>query len=210
MPSSSNQVNEVSSNYAKYDDNANNISIKTFSVINLNDINGSQNAGEEIGQQLGENAGENITYNNITLFNKSGTYTYFKDGNNSMSMIIIITNNLDMMMHIVNSIKEPQLNITPEDYNNSNITLTADSDVNASTNGTTVSVKSKTSSSSKNSGNDGYKWSPQDQAYIKEYTDSNGIQHIDRKGGDRDSYNPKTGIMTTRTRDGQVYSFSMD
>ena len=61
----------------------------------------------------------------------------------------------------------------------------------------------KTQSSTSSSG--GYdEYSQQYGTYIKEYTDSNGVQHIDGANGMRESFNPKTGILTYDDGKGHV------
>ena len=53
------------------------------------------------------------------------------------------------------------------------------------------------------------KYSPQYGTYVNEYTDSNGIQHIDGANGMRVSYNPNTGIETYDDGHGHVDSILM-
>ena len=66
-------------------------------------------------------------------------------------------------------------------------------------------VSEETYSSSSSSG--GYdKYSPQYGTYVREYTDSNGVQHIDGANGMRESYDPRTGIFTSDDGKGHVSS----
>lgn len=58
------------------------------------------------------------------------------------------------------------------------------------------------SSSSSSGGYDDY--SPQYGTYVKQYTDSNGIQHIDGANGMRESFDPKTGLLTHDDGHGHV------
>ena len=53
------------------------------------------------------------------------------------------------------------------------------------------------------------KYSPQYGTYVNEYTDSNGIQHIDGSNGMRVSYDPNTGIETFDDGHGYVESTYM-
>ena len=53
------------------------------------------------------------------------------------------------------------------------------------------------------------KYSPQYGTYVNEYTDSNGIQHIDGANGVRVSYDPSTGIETYDDGHGHVDSVLM-
>lgn len=48
------------------------------------------------------------------------------------------------------------------------------------------------------------KYSPQYGTYVNEYTDSNGVQHIDGANGMRVSYDPSTGIETFDDGHGHV------
>ena len=61
------------------------------------------------------------------------------------------------------------------------------------------------SSSSSNSDSGGYdKYSQQYGTYIRQYTDSDGVQHIDGANGIRESYDPRTGILTYDDGKGHV------
>lgn len=53
------------------------------------------------------------------------------------------------------------------------------------------------------------KYSPQYGTYVNEYTDSNGIQHIDGANGMRVSYNPSTGIETFDDGHGHIENTHM-
>ena len=64
----------------------------------------------------------------------------------------------------------------------------------------------KTVSKSSSSDSGGYdKYSQQYGTYIKEYTDSNGIQHIDGANGMRESYDPSTGLLSGVDSNGNEY-----
>lgn len=66
------------------------------------------------------------------------------------------------------------------------------------------SVDSEQSNSS-NSDSDGFeRYSPQYGTYIRHYTDSNGIQHIEGANGLHESYDPSTGIFTSDDGKGHV------
>lgn len=88
------------------------------------------------------------------------------------------------------------------------VNITYDGNENYTGNNTTqkLSIKEKvekTQSSTSSSG--GYdEYSQQYGTYIKEYTDSNGVQHIDGANGMRESFNPKTGILTYDDGKGHV------
>ena len=49
------------------------------------------------------------------------------------------------------------------------------------------------------------KYSPQYGTYIKRYTDSNGVQHIDGANGMRESYDPNTGLFSRVDSQGNEY-----
>ena len=67
-----------------------------------------------------------------------------------------------------------------------------------------VSEESYSSSSSSSGGYD--KYSAQYGTYIKQYTDSNGVQHIDGANGMHESYNPRTRVFTMDDGNGHVSS----
>jgi ABC-type Na+ efflux pump permease subunit len=68
-------------------------------------------------------------------------------------------------------------------------------------------VVEESSSSSSGSDSGGYdKYSPQYGTYINQYTDSNGVQHIDGVNGMRESYDPNTRIFTYDDGKGHVSS----
>ena len=65
----------------------------------------------------------------------------------------------------------------------------------------------KTASASTGTNSESYdKYSPQYGTYIREYTDSNGVQHIDGADGMRESYDPSTRIFTSDDGKGHVSS----
>ena len=66
-------------------------------------------------------------------------------------------------------------------------------------------VYSQTTSTD-NSNLDGYRYSEDAGGYIKEYTDSNGVDHVDYADGRKDSYDPETNIMTSDDGHGNVVS----
>lgn len=70
----------------------------------------------------------------------------------------------------------------------------------------TIKEKAKKAASSKPTYQ---KYSPQYGTYVNEYTDSNGVQHIDGANGVRVSYDPSTGIETYDDGHGHVDSMLM-
>ncbi|RAP50409.1 MAG: hypothetical protein BZ138_06680 [Methanosphaera sp. rholeuAM270] len=209
VPGSNAEVKNNTINYNTYLDSENDLNIKTWACKDINDINGTVTCSMEMATQLRENMGNNVTYNNITLYNKSGIYTYYEADVNNSCMIIITSKNLNEIEHILETMKKPQINIV--DSSQFNMTTSGliinDSNNNTTSNNQTTTTSSsstkKTSSSSKSSSssNNGYRWSEQYGDYIKEYTDSNGVQHIDSKKGYRSSYNPKTGEFKEKNYD---------
>ncbi|WP_323735887.1 hypothetical protein PXD04_08330 [Methanosphaera sp. ISO3-F5] len=106
-----------------------------------------------------------------------------------LSFTIISYNNTAKINETVNNSSNNTTNITLNESKNH---------TNNTTSTTTKSTsKSNSKSSSKSNSNNGYKWSAQYGDYIREYTDSEGVQHIESKGGMKESYNPKTGVYTS-------------
>ena len=52
-------------------------------------------------------------------------------------------------------------------------------------------------------------YSQQYGTYIRQYTDSNGVQHIEGANGMHESYDPRTGILSGVDRNGKKYSDRM-
>lgn len=138
VPKSSAQVVNKTTNYNTYTDTEHDLDIKTWTCKDINDINGTVNASIEMGTQLGENMGTNTTYQNITVLNKSGTYTYFESDTENGCIILITSKNLDTIEHIIKTMKKPKantenpfnmtsdgLNITNSDNNTTNNNQTA-------------------------------------------------------------------------------------
>lgn len=200
VPDSNAEVKNNSNNYNTYVDTENDLTLKTWSCKDINDINGTANASTEMKKQLEENMGTNVTINNLTLYNKSGTYTYYESDVNNSCIILITSKNLNAIEHILETMKKPTLNVQNNPFNmtSEGLVLTESTNNTSSNNQTTTTKKSstkKSSSKSSSSSNSGYKWSAQYGDYIKEYTDSKGVQHIDSKKGYKASYNPKTGVL---------------
>lgn len=105
VPESNVIVTNCSENYNIYNDTKNNLTIRSWSAKIANDPLDT-NASEEIGLQAGENFGVNTTYNNISVFNKSGTYTYFDIDMEKCCMIIITGNNVDDVVHAAKTINK--------------------------------------------------------------------------------------------------------
>ena len=105
VPESNVIVTNCSENYNIYNDTKNNLTIRSWSAKIANDPLDT-NASEEIGLQAGENFGVNTTYNNISVFNKSGTYIYFDIDMEKCCMIVITGNNVDDVVHAAKTINK--------------------------------------------------------------------------------------------------------
>ena len=199
VPESNAEVKNNSINYNTYTDTESDLNIKTWSCKDTNDINGTINAAKEIELQLKNNNGTNITYNNITLYNNSGIYTYYESDVNNSCIILITSKNLNSIEHILETINKPKLNVKNPFNITSNGLIINNSNNNTTSNNQITTKKTtptkKTSSKSNTGSSSEYKWSAQYGDYIKEYTDSKGVQHIDSKKGYKSSYNPKTGVL---------------
>lgn len=105
-----------------------------------------------MGLQLGENMGNTVHYNNMELYNKSGTYTYFETDPNNACMIVITCDNLDTIEHILETMKKPKSNVNTELINmpSSDLLLT-NSTVNSNDN--TLSNRMESSADSANDNN---------------------------------------------------------
>ncbi|OED29484.1 hypothetical protein, partial [Methanosphaera sp. WGK6] len=47
------------------------------------------------------------TYNNITLYNKSGTYTYYQENVDDESYIVMTCDNIDILTHAIKTLNNP-------------------------------------------------------------------------------------------------------
>ena len=124
---------------------------------------------------------------------------------NNSCMIIITSKDLNTIEHILETMTKTKFNVDSNQFNmtSSGLVLTNSTNNTTDNNQTTTTTKKTTSSksSSSSSSNSGYRWSEQYGDYIKEYTDSNGIQHIDSKKGYKSSYNPRTGELKEKNYD---------
>ena len=199
VPDSNAEVKNNSINYNTYLDTENDLSIKTWSCKDVNDINGTINASKDMSIQLSENWGTNTTYDNITLYNKSGTYTYFESDVNNSCILLITSKNINTIEHILETMNKPKITVSNNPFNMTSNGLNITDSNNTTTSDNKAMTKktsnTKTSSKSSSNSNDGYKWSEQYGDYVREYTDSNGAQHIDSKKGYKSYYNPKTGVF---------------
>lgn len=184
VPKSDVEVQQRTNNYNTYDDSNHNLTIKSWAWKNVNDTNIS--AFDDIANQLTAHQGQNCTYDNVTLINQTGTYTYYTT-NNDGCMLIITSNNLDEIIHIVKSIKQSTVKL-PADINNTNITVITDinsllqNDTNDTNNLTNTQTTKKTTTSTKKSGS----------SDIKSEGTYNGVDYSLHKGG-YPYYSPQAG-----------------
>ena len=162
VPSTNVQVKNNSNNYNTYLDTEYDLNIKTWSCKDINDLNGTMNASVDMGTQLGENFGNNVTYNNISLMNKSGIYTYYEVDDKNSCIIIITSKNLKIIEHILETMTKPKLNVENNPFKLGSVGNSLNISSKASTlNDQTVSSKKtsttqKTNNNQKNSGSDSY------------------------------------------------------
>lgn len=148
VPKSDVNITSVNDNFKIYDDKKDNITIKSYAINNVNESN--YTGALEITEQLNSDKGQNCTYNNITLRNDSGNYTYFDV--NDYQIIEITSNNLDSITHLVKSINKteikPQGNVTVNLKNITNDTAN-DTDSQTYTQTKKTTTKKTTSSNTK-------------------------------------------------------------
>ena len=146
VPNSEAQVINDSKNYNTYTDEKNNLTIKTFTPLNINDFNSSIKAGEEMGKQLLEHPGQTVKVNGTELINDSGVYTYFSNDSNGYSLLLISSTDIDTILHIINTKKAPQLTVIGN--NTLNVSLNDTNDTNDTNVQNTKKKSTKSSSSS--------------------------------------------------------------
>lgn len=147
VPENNVNVTSVNDNYKIYEDKEKNITIKSYAINNINETN--YTAAEEIINESKSDNGENCTYNNITLLNKSGTYTYFDI--NAYQIIEITGNNPDEITHLVKTLNKTEIKPSDENATIDLTTLSDDSTENNNTNTSTKKTTTKSSSNSKSS-----------------------------------------------------------
>lgn len=145
VPNSNAEVKNNTANYNTYLDTENDLTIKTWACNDINDMNGTINGSMEMRLQLGENMGSNCTYNNITLYNKSGVYTYYEPNIENSCMILITSKNPDAIKHIIETMIKPQLTVDSNQFNmtSSGLILT-DSNNNTTDNQTNINTQTTT------------------------------------------------------------------
>lgn len=167
IPKSDVNVTSVNDNYKIYDDKKDNITIKSYAINNVNESN--YTGALEIMEQLKSDKGQNCTYNNITLRNDSGNYTYFDI--NDYQIIEITSNNLDYITHIVQSINKteikPQGNVTITLTNLTNDTSNDTApQANAQTKNTTTTKKTSSSNTKSSSNSKSSSYASSDDYFV--------------------------------------------
>ncbi|MBR0472831.1 MAG: hypothetical protein IJI98_09075 [Methanosphaera sp.] len=211
VPQSTSNVDNKTENYNTYDDTGHNLSIKTWSWKNTQDQN--LNGCYDIGAQLGSNLGQNCTHENITLYNKSGTYTYYDYNAMTGSMIVITTKELETITHIIDTMKKSEIRPDMDLGNFTNMALGLTAQNNTTTNNTTTTTNTKKASSTKTKKTSNTKSSSsQDTIYgekIDERHDFAGNPDYEYIGTQNNIYirEKKTGKTAKRYLDGGAYYF---
>ena len=152
VPDGDVNVTQVNNNYKTYDDKEHNITIKSYAINDVNETN--YTGAYDIGVQLGSNAGQNCTYRNVSLYNNSGTYSYFDY--TTYQMIVITSNDLESITHAVKSMNKTEVKPSGENLtvNLTNINNTTDANNTTTTTTAKKSTPKKTTSSSKSQKSD--------------------------------------------------------
>lgn len=172
VPTSNATVNNVSANYNTYDDQENNLSVKTWAYRDMNDVNGTAQAVLEIGTQYGSNLANNVTYDNVSVANKSGTYSYYETDETNKCIILITGTDIDQVTHAAKSINKTGINpvggnITLENMTNQTDNITNNTTISNDNNKGQSTTRTKSSSSNKPDYTD-------TDDYKKGYIDKNG------------------------------------
>ena len=187
-------------NYNTYYDSKNDITIKSWAWKNSNstDLNGCV----EIGSFLVSHTGENTTYNNVTLYNQSGYYTFYELDQSKAAMILIAGSNIDEITNIVNTMNRTA--ISPTDDIDSILALTINA-VNGNSeiqNNQSTTTQSKSSSSSKSS----------EPGVVNEYMqenyqagDGSSYRQVEYSDGNIRQYNSKGQLIGSSFESDQGY-----
>ncbi len=152
VPDSNAEVKNNTINYNTYIDTEHDLNIKTWACKDINDVNGTLNASIDMGIQLGENMGTNVTYNNFTLYNKSGIYTYFESDINNTCMILITSKNINTIEHILDTMNKPKISVdSSKFYMSENGLILTETKNNTTENKQTTTTSSKKSSTTQKS-----------------------------------------------------------
>lgn len=147
VPNSDVSVENTTSNYNQYRDSKNNLTIRTWAWKDTHDFN--LNGSVEIGEQWGKGISTtNATKDNISVYNKTGTYTYYDMDMTKGTMIVITTDNFNDIIHTLKTMNKST--ITPADNNIISMTLNNTTEDNQTENNqTNTKSKAKSTTSSK-------------------------------------------------------------
>lgn len=147
VPNSDVSVKNTTSNYNQYRDSKNNLTIRTWAWKDTHDFN--LNGSVEIGEPWGKGISTtNATKDNISVYNKTGTYTYYDMDMTKGTMIVITTDNFNEIIHTLKTMNKST--ITPADNNIISMTLNNTTEDNQTENNqTNTKSKAKSTTSSK-------------------------------------------------------------
>ena len=147
VPNSDVSVENTTSNYNQYRDSKNNLTIRTWAWKDTHDFN--LNGSVEIGEPWGKGISTtNATKDNISVYNKTGTYTYYDMDMTKGTMIVITTDNFNEIIHTLKTMNKST--ITPADNNIISMTLNNTTEDNQTENNqTNTKSKAKSTTSSK-------------------------------------------------------------
>jgi hypothetical protein len=165
-----------------------------LTVMYFNSAQGNQVAAVELEYIRNDFISNSVqeTLGNQTIWHneENGTYMAFIGNHVTHDNILIICKDPEMLEHMIGSVKYQYFNEetnTTETMTGENQT-SANATANQSVVNTGIDSTSSASNQSSSSSNvpAGYYWSGQDSDYIREYTDSKGLYHIDRLHGDNE------------------------
>lgn len=142
VPETNNTVQNINDNYKTYNDQQNNITIKSYAINNINETN--YTGVNDIKEQIKNNNATNTTIANKTVINKSNTYTYYELEQHQM--IVITTKDKNTIEHILQNMNKTQ--IKPENAENISLIQILENNNTNNTTQTTTKKKTTTKSSS--------------------------------------------------------------
>lgn len=189
-------------NYQIYDDKQNNFKIVVYDLLEEDpQFNELKNTAQQNATAVTKG---NLTYNKTS----SGLCSFYKNYENRHVLITAADENI--MQHVLTTLDVTPLKIddilNSNDTDNSTLNSQQKQQAQAAVKSSSKASKKSSSGKSSSGGDDGYYYSPQAEDYIREYTDSNGVQHTQGKGGWHESYNPKTGYIKYTDKHGNSYS----
>jgi len=148
VPESNDNISTINDNYKVYEDKEHHITVKSYAINNINETN--YTGAYDIGQ-LESNKGQNCTYDNVSMYNNSGTYSYFD--NSTYQMIVISCSDVDTMSHIIKSMNKTDVIPTSDNLtlNLTSLNNTTDQDNTQSKSSSTSKQTTKTSNNNKKS-----------------------------------------------------------